>query len=82
MHALAARLRRIASALGAAPHPAVDGWKSPAARRVKSTLDGAAGAADRIAGDLAACAARLDRAADRAAAEQAAERRKDREGRP
>jgi hypothetical protein len=70
MRAAAADLRRAASILGGAPSPSVDGWSSPAAGKVRTALTGAAGTARRVAGNLDACAASLDRAAVRLDTEQ------------
>ena len=70
MRAAAADLRRAASILGGAPRPTVDGWHSSAAAAVRAVLTGTAGTARRVAGNLEACATRLDRAAVRLDTEQ------------
>jgi hypothetical protein len=70
MRALAGQLRRAARLLDARADIRLDNWESPAGRRVKSAIQGAAGRAAGAVCQLQSAASLLDREADEVADQQ------------
>jgi Tfp pilus assembly protein PilW len=70
MRALAGQLRRAARLLDARADIRLDNWESPAGRRVKAAIQGAAGRASGAVRQLQSAASLLEREADEVTAQQ------------
>jgi len=70
MRALAGQLRRAARQLDGRADIQLDNWESPAGRRVKAAIQGAAGRASGAADKLQSAASLLEREADEVTAQQ------------